>query len=295
MISAKLMTIQVPFLLKDAIDLLAAPAAVQSGVEAVQTASYGPLLLTPAALMIAYGVARTSAEGMTQLRNALFARISEGALRRMSVRTFRHLHSMELRFHLSRQTGALSRTVERGTRAVGTLLSTSVLHVLPTVFEVGVVSALLARHCDPAVAATTLVTLGAYAAFTFAVTARRTLIRKQQNQAENAAAQVFTDSNPNPNPNSNPTLALSRYGFLDGKTELEVNRYRECELTHGRVGMLAAVGFIVQERAQTPDKIRYDRAYCLRAPTVHPRFLLRWLFFSTYEGSAYHGSTYRVA
>jgi len=82
---------------------------------------------------------------------------------------------------------------------------------------------------------------------------------------------------------------------VDGKTELEVNRYRECELTHGRVGMLAAVGFIVQERGQTPDKIRYDRAYCLRAPTVHPRFLLRWLFFSTYEGSAYHGSTYRVA
>ena len=112
----------------------------------------------------------------------------------MALRTFRHLHSMELRFHLSRQTGALSRTVERGTRAVGTLLSTSVLHVLPTVFEVGVVSALLARHCDPTVAATTLVTLGAYAAFTFAVTARRTLIRKQQNQAENAAAQVFTDS-----------------------------------------------------------------------------------------------------
>ena len=139
MISAKLMTIQVPFLLKDAIDLLAAPAALQTGVEAAQTASYGPLLLTPAALMIAYGMARTSAEGMTQLRNALFARISEGALRRMSVRTFRHLHSMELRFHLSRQTGALSRTVERGTRAVGTLLSTSVLHVLPTVFEVGVV------------------------------------------------------------------------------------------------------------------------------------------------------------
>ena len=98
MISAKLMTIQVPFLLKDAIDLLAAPAALQTGVEAAQTASYGPLLLTPAALMIAYGMARTSAEGMTQLRNALFARISEGALRRMSVRTFRHLHSMELRF-----------------------------------------------------------------------------------------------------------------------------------------------------------------------------------------------------
>ena len=76
----------------------------------------------------------------------------------MALRTFRHLHSMELRFHLSRQTGALSRTVERGTRAVGTLLSTSVLHVLPTVFEVGVVSALLARHCDPTVALTLTLT-----------------------------------------------------------------------------------------------------------------------------------------
>ena len=98
MIAAKLMTIQVPFILKDAIDLL---AAVQTpGAEAVQMASYGPLVLTPAALMLAYGAARTSAEAMTQLRNALFARISEGALRRMALRTFRHLHSMELRFHL---------------------------------------------------------------------------------------------------------------------------------------------------------------------------------------------------
>ena len=190
MVSAKLMTIQVPFLFKDAIDGM----ALQSGVEAAQAASYGPLALTPAALMVAYGVARTSAEGMTQLRNALFASISERALRRMSVRTFRHLHSMELKFHLSRQTGALSRTVERGTRAVGTLLSTSVLHVLPTIFEVGVVSALLARHCDTAVAATTLATLGTYAAFTVAVTEQRKLIRKQQNQAENHSAQVFNDS-----------------------------------------------------------------------------------------------------
>ena len=185
MVGAKLLTIQVPFLFKDAIDGLA--AVDPSG-------PCGPLALAPPALMVAYGVARTSAEGMTQLRNALFANLSESALRRMSVRTFRHLHEMELRFHLSRQTGSLSRTVERGTRAVGTLLSTSVLHVLPTVFEVSVVSALLARHCDPTVAATTLATLSAYAAFTFYVTAHRTHIRKQQNRADNQTAQVFNDS-----------------------------------------------------------------------------------------------------
>ena len=78
MIAAKLMTIQVPFILKDAIDLLAAVQTLPPGAEAVQMASYGPLVLTPAALMLAYGAARTSAEAMTQLRNALFARISEG-------------------------------------------------------------------------------------------------------------------------------------------------------------------------------------------------------------------------
>ena len=86
MIAAKLMTIQVPFILRDAIDLLAAVQTLQPGAEAVQVVSYGPLVLTPAALMLAYGAARTSAEAMTQLRNALFARISEGALRRMAVR-----------------------------------------------------------------------------------------------------------------------------------------------------------------------------------------------------------------
>ena len=86
---------------------------------------------------------------MTQLRNALFARVAEDALGGWLAETFMHLHTLalELKFHLERQTGALTRVVERGTRAVGTLLSTSVLQVLPLAFEVSVVSALLARNC----------------------------------------------------------------------------------------------------------------------------------------------------
>ena len=121
MVGAKLMSIQVPFLFKAAVDLLGVDAADGGSGSLVAAA------LTPTALMLLYGTVRASADGLTQLRNALFVQVTEGALRRMARRTFRHLHSMDLRFHLNRQTGALSRVIERGTRAVGTLLSTTVL------------------------------------------------------------------------------------------------------------------------------------------------------------------------
>ena len=190
MVGAKLTVIQVPFLFKHAIDGLAldpsAAALLPDGVPLV--------VLTPPLLMVAYGAARAAAEGMAQLRSSLFASVTEAAAQRTAVNTFRHLHAMDLSFHLSRQTGALSRTVERGTKAVGVLLSTTVLHVLPTAFEVSVVSALLYRNCGGAFAATTLATLALYSAFTFGVTRWRTQIRRDQNRAETAAAQSFVDS-----------------------------------------------------------------------------------------------------
>ena len=191
MIGAKLTTIQVPFLFKYAIDILSEPVS-NAAVPLCTTA--GLLALSPASLLLMYGATRAAADGMTQLRNALFARVAEGALRRMARRTFSHLHALELRFHLERQTGALTRVVERGTRAVGTLLSTSVLQVLPLAFEVSVVTGLLARNCGAAFASTTLGTLVLYAGFTFYVTRARTAVRRAQNAADAEASQRFTDS-----------------------------------------------------------------------------------------------------
>ena len=207
MIGAKLTMIQVPFIFKYAIDALseqatvtpvatdtiaAGAAVVASQPMAATTVGVGLLALSPASLLLIYGATRASADGMTQLRNALFARVAEGALRRMALRTFAHLHSLELKFHLERQTGALTRVVERGTRAVGTLLSTSVLQVLPLVFEVSVVSGLLAAKCGPAFAGVTLGTLSLYSGFTFYVTRARTAVRKAQNAADAEASQRFT-------------------------------------------------------------------------------------------------------
>lgn len=189
MVGAKLLSIQVPFLFKAAVDLLSKDAVAGGGSSPLALAA-----LTPTALMLMYGVMRGASDGMTQLRNALFVQVTEGALRRMARRTFRHLHAMELRFHLNRRTGALSRVIERGTRAVGTLLSTTVLQVLPLAFEVTVVSGLLAHHCGAAFAGVTIATLALYASFTFVMVRMRTNIRKAQNAADGQASQRFTDS-----------------------------------------------------------------------------------------------------
>lgn len=227
MIGAKLTTIQVPFLFKYAIDALSEQTVSADGVAtmlevaasqplASTTTAVGLLALSPASLLLMYGATRVCADGMTQLRSALFARVAEGALRRMARRTFAHLHALELKFHLERQTGALTRVVERGTRAVGTLLSTSVLQVLPLAFEVSAVSGLLAYKCGPAFAGATLGTLCMYAGFTFYVTRARTAVRRAQNAADAEASQRFTDS----------MLNFETVKYFDA-TALEEKRYDE--------------------------------------------------------------------
>lgn len=197
MLGGKAATIQVPFLFKYAIDGLSEPvagAAVAGGADPATAGLFAAASLAPPALMLAYGATRIAADGMTQLRNALFSYVTEDAIRRVSLRTFNHLMSLDLAFHLDRQTGALTRVVERGTRAVGTVLSMSVLHVIPTAIEVSVVSALLAYQCGPAFAAVTLGTIGLYSVYTFGITRWRTSIRRQQNQAESHMNHRFTDS-----------------------------------------------------------------------------------------------------
>ena len=176
MVAAKMANVSVPLLLKELVDALSFkpgdPAAV---------------LVVPVALLVAYGALRLSTTLFTELRELIFAKATEGAARSISLQVFRHLHALSLRFHLERQTGGMTRDIERGTRAVHSLISYSLYSIVPTLIEVTMVLTLLAVKFDAWFAWITIAALVVYIAFTISVTEWRTKFRKQMNELDSAA------------------------------------------------------------------------------------------------------------
>src|SRR5207253_618577 len=160
-----------------AVDALApAPGSNPGGVVAV-----------PIALIVAYGLARVMSQGFNELRNAVFAKVSQRAVRRLALTAFRHVHALSLRFHLERRTGGLSRAIERGTAGIDFLLSFMLFNVVPTVFEILLVCGILWRLFDWTFAAVTLATIVVYIAFTFSVTDWRVRFRREMNERNTEA------------------------------------------------------------------------------------------------------------
>ena len=181
LIAAKATTVYVPIILRDAVDALSLPS--------------GQIVLTLAlGLLIAYGAARILARGFGELRDAVFAKVAQHAIRLVALRTFRHLHALSLRFHLERQTGGLSRVIERGTKGIEFLLSFVLFNVLPTLLEILLVAVILWGLFDWRFSAITLVTIVAYVWFTFAATERRIRYRREMNQADTEANTKAVDS-----------------------------------------------------------------------------------------------------
>ena len=176
MVAAKMANVSVPLLLKELVDALSFkpgdPAAV---------------LVVPVALLLAYGALRLSTTLFTELRELIFAKATEGAARSISLQVFRHLHALSLRFHLERQTGGMTRDIERGTRAVHSLISYSLYSIVPTLIEVAMVLTLLAVKFDAWFAWITIAALVVYITFTITVTEWRTQFRKQMNELDSAA------------------------------------------------------------------------------------------------------------
>src|SRR5439155_14443400 len=137
----------------------------------------------------AYGAARVMSQGFNELRNAVFAKVGQRAVRQVALAAFRHVHSLSLRFHLERRTGGLARAVERGTAGIEFLLSFMLFNVVPTVFEIVVVCAILWRLYNWAFAAVTPATIVIYIGFTFLVTDWRIRFRREMN-ARNRAAKL---------------------------------------------------------------------------------------------------------
>ncbi|MCM8595473.1 ABC transporter ATP-binding protein/permease [Accumulibacter sp.] len=179
LIGAKMANVAVPLVFKEMIDGLGGPQA---------------LLVLPVLLLVLYGALRFSTSLFTELREILFARVTQRAVRRIALEVFRHLHELALRFHLQRQTGGVSRDIERGTRAISSLISYSLYSILPTLVEIGLVLAVLLVRYDPAFVLITLTSLGAYIVFTVRVSDWRIAIRRRVNDADSAANTRAIDS-----------------------------------------------------------------------------------------------------
>jgi ABC-type transport system involved in Fe-S cluster assembly fused permease/ATPase subunit len=177
MVGAKLANVGVPLLLKDLVDTM----NPKGGIDAQA------LLVVPLGLLVAYGLLRLSSTVFTELRELVFSKATEGASRAISLQVFGHLHALSLRFHLERQTGGVSRDIERGTRAMRSLISYSLYNILPTLIEVAVVLSLLALKFDGWFAGIAITALVLYIAFTIAITEWRTHFIKQMNELESVA------------------------------------------------------------------------------------------------------------
>jgi ATP-binding cassette subfamily B protein len=184
MVAAKTANVSVPLLLKQLVDTMNPKAGIDA-----QT-----LLVVPVALLFAYGLLRLSTTVFTELRELIFAKATEGASRTISLQVFRHLHALSLRFHLERQTGGMTRDIERGTRAVNSLISYSLYSIVPTLIEVAMVLTLLAVKFDVWFAWITLIALAFYITFTVLVTEWRTEFRKVMNELDSKAHSRAIDS-----------------------------------------------------------------------------------------------------
>jgi ATP-binding cassette, subfamily B, heavy metal transporter len=176
LVGAKAATVGVPVLLKYIVDALTIPPG-----------SMQALLVVPAGLLVAYAALRFTTTLFTELRELIFAKATEGTARSISLQVFRHLHALSLRFHLERQTGGMTRDIERGTRAVKSLISFSLYSILPTLIEVAMVLTLLAWKFDAAFAWITLSALVVYIVFTVVVTEWRTKFRREMNEIDSHA------------------------------------------------------------------------------------------------------------
>ncbi|GAB1394260.1 ABC transporter ATP-binding protein/permease [Rhodocyclaceae bacterium] len=176
LIGAKLANVGVPLIFKDIIDGFTAGKDVQ------QT-----LLVVPIALIAVYGVLRFSVSLFTELRELIFARVTQRAVRTIALQVFEHLHNLSLRFHLERQTGGLTRDIERGTRAIGSLISYTIYSILPTLIEVALVLGILAARYEASFVLIATGTLVVYVIFTVILSNWRTVIRREVNELDSAA------------------------------------------------------------------------------------------------------------
>lgn len=184
LVASKLLNVQVPFFFKSIIDSMNVDWAGDVG--AVSSVILG--------VVLAYGGARFGSVLFGELRNAVFVNVAQGAIMKVSQNTFSHLLKLDLNFHLARQTGGLTRAIDRGTKGISNVLTAMVFHIIPITFEISVVCGILTYNFGYQFASLTLLTMMAYSLFTIRTTTWRANFRRQANKADNDSASVALDS-----------------------------------------------------------------------------------------------------
>jgi len=180
LILAKVANVSIPLALKGIVDRL--------------DSAHNPILVLPIAFILAYGAMRLATSLFGELRDAIFAKVTQRAIRRVALQVFRHLHSLALKFHLERQTGGVSRDVERGSRGISFLLTFMLFNVIPTLVEIGLVAVILLVKYRAAFAVITFATVAVYIAFTLTVTEWRMKFRRTMNEMDSKANTRAIDS-----------------------------------------------------------------------------------------------------
>jgi ATP-binding cassette, subfamily B, heavy metal transporter len=179
LVFSKLANVSVPLVLKEIIDAMDKTKSV---------------LVVPVFLIVGYGMLRLISTLFGELRDAVFANVTQRAIRRVALQVFEHLHSLSLRFHLDRQTGGVSRDIERGTRGIGFLLNFTLFNILPTLLEIGLVAGILLKKYNVWFAVITFITLVIYIAFTLFITEWRMVVRRTMNDLDSKANTRAIDS-----------------------------------------------------------------------------------------------------
>lgn len=227
MIGAKVANVGVPVLLKNLVDTMTPkPDMAQA------------LLIVPIGLLLAYGLLRFSTSLFNELRELVFAKATEGAARRISLEVFRHLHALSLRFHLERQTGGMTRDIERGTRGVHSLISMSLYSIVPTIIELTLVLTILGVKFDALFVWITGAALVLYITFTVTVTEWRTQFRKTMNELDSVAQSRAVDSLLN----YETVKYFNNEEFEAGRYDASLDRYRKAAIKSQRTLSLLNTG-----------------------------------------------------
>lgn len=184
LVAAKILNVQVPYYFKSIVDSMNIDFIAVGGTAWTVAGS----------MIVAYGVTRIGSALFQELRNAVFASVAQKAIRNVARNVFNHLLRLDLNFHLSRQTGGLTRALDRGTKGINFLLTSMLFHIFPTILEISLVCGLLTYNYGLQFAAITAATMVAYTAFTITTTSWRTKFRKQANAADNQGATVAVDT-----------------------------------------------------------------------------------------------------